>query len=50
MKWYADWIRWQMADLSVDVRMRTVPAVADLRGYDVVIATARAPTSPRCTA
>ena len=37
MKWYADWIRWQMADLSVDVRMRTSPTVADLRGYDVVI-------------
>lgn len=37
MKWYADWIRWQMADLSVDVRMRTSPTVADLKGYDVVI-------------
>jgi len=37
MKWYADWIRWQMADLSVDIRMRTVPTVADLRAYDVVI-------------
>ena len=37
MKWYADWIRWQMADLSVDIRMRTAPTVADLRGYDVVI-------------
>ncbi len=37
MKWYADWIRWQMADLSVDIRMRTAPTVADLRAYDVVI-------------
>jgi 2,4-dienoyl-CoA reductase-like NADH-dependent reductase (Old Yellow Enzyme family) len=37
MKWYADWIRWQMADLSVDVRMRTSPTVADLKAYDVVV-------------
>ena len=37
MKWYADWIRWQMADLAVDVRMRTSPTVADLKGYDVVV-------------
>ncbi len=37
MKWYADWIRWQLADLSVDVRMRTAPAVADLKGFDVVV-------------
>jgi shikimate 5-dehydrogenase len=37
MKWYADWIRWQMADLSVDVRMRAAPSLADLKGYDVVV-------------
>ena len=37
MKWYADWIRWQMADLSVDIRMRTSPKLADLQAFDVVI-------------
>jgi 2,4-dienoyl-CoA reductase-like NADH-dependent reductase (Old Yellow Enzyme family)/thioredoxin reductase len=37
MKWYADWIRWQIADLGVEVRMRTQPTVADLRGFDVVV-------------
>jgi hypothetical protein len=37
MKWYADWIRWQMADLSVDVRMRVSPSLAVLREYDVVV-------------
>ena len=37
MKWYADWIRWQMADLSVETKMGVSPTVADLKGYDVVI-------------
>ncbi len=37
MKWYADWLRCQVADLKIDVRMRTSPSVADLKGYDVVV-------------
>jgi 2,4-dienoyl-CoA reductase-like NADH-dependent reductase (Old Yellow Enzyme family)/thioredoxin reductase len=37
MKWYADWVRWQMEDLKVDVRMCATPSVADLEGYDVVV-------------
>ncbi|HEY9595019.1 MAG TPA: FAD-dependent oxidoreductase, partial [Spirochaetia bacterium] len=37
MKWYADWIRNQIADLDVDVRLCTTPSVADLKGFDVVI-------------
>jgi 2,4-dienoyl-CoA reductase-like NADH-dependent reductase (Old Yellow Enzyme family)/thioredoxin reductase len=37
MKWYADWIRHQLQDLSVDVRMNTAPSVADLAGYEVIV-------------
>ncbi len=37
MKWYADWIRGQIADLSVETRMRTSPRVADLKGFDIVV-------------
>lgn len=37
MKWYTDWIRYQIADLEVDVRMSTTPSVADLKGYDLVV-------------
>ncbi len=37
MKWYADWVRWQMEDLKVDVRLCVSPSVADLKGYDAVV-------------
>jgi thioredoxin reductase len=37
MKWYADWLRYQIADLGVGVKMRTSPEVKDLQGYDVVV-------------
>ncbi len=37
MKWYADWIRGQIADLSIDVRLHTAPSVEELRAYDVVV-------------
>jgi 2,4-dienoyl-CoA reductase-like NADH-dependent reductase (Old Yellow Enzyme family)/thioredoxin reductase len=37
MKWYADWLRWQIADLSVEVRLRTAPTAADLRDYELVV-------------
>jgi len=37
MKWYTDWIRHQVEDLKIDVRMCTAPGAADLAGYDVVI-------------
>jgi thioredoxin reductase len=37
MKWYADWLRYQIADLGVEVKMRTSPEVKDLQGYDVVV-------------
>ncbi len=37
MKWYADWIRAQVAGLPVEVRLRTVPTVDDLRAFDMVV-------------
>ena len=37
MKWYADWIRYQIEDLNIDVRKNTEPGVDDLRGYDLVV-------------
>jgi 2,4-dienoyl-CoA reductase-like NADH-dependent reductase (Old Yellow Enzyme family)/thioredoxin reductase len=37
MKWFADWLRWQMVDLKVDVRLCVSPVVADLKGFDVVV-------------
>jgi thioredoxin reductase len=37
MKWYADWIRHQLQDLKVTVRMNTAPGVADLVGFDVIV-------------
>jgi 2,4-dienoyl-CoA reductase-like NADH-dependent reductase (Old Yellow Enzyme family)/thioredoxin reductase len=37
MKWYADWIRYQIADLEIDVRLCTVPSVQDLASYDLVV-------------
>lgn len=37
MKWYADWIRYQIADLGVEVRLRTAPRAADLKGFQVVV-------------
>lgn len=37
MKWYADWLRIQIAKLPVEVRMGMEPAVEDLREYDVTV-------------
>jgi hypothetical protein len=37
MKWYADWLRYQVADLKVETRMCVSPTVADLKGFDVVV-------------
>lgn len=49
MKWYADWIRGQIKDLEVDVRLRTSPTVEDLRGFDVVLnATGASSYVPAC--
>ncbi|MCY1713120.1 FAD-dependent oxidoreductase [Caproiciproducens galactitolivorans] len=36
MKWYADWLRVQIAKLPIEVKMGTEPTVEDLRGFDAV--------------
>jgi hypothetical protein len=37
MRWYLDWIRDQLLDLAVDIRMGHVPTVGDLQAFDIVL-------------
>lgn len=37
MKWYADWIRYQMVQLKVDVKLKTAPTIKELKKYDLVV-------------
>jgi hypothetical protein len=37
MRWYLDWIRDQLLDLDVDIRLNHAPTVQELRGFDVVL-------------
>ena len=37
MKWYADWVRYQIADLGVEVKLRTVPTLDDLAAFDLAV-------------
>ena len=37
MKWYADWVRYQIADLGVEVKLRTVPSLDDLVAFDLAV-------------
>ena len=37
MRWYLDWIRDQLLDLDVDIRLGHAPTVEELRGFDVVL-------------
>lgn len=37
MKWYADWIRNQIKELGVEVKLRTKPTVDELKNYDIVL-------------
>jgi 2,4-dienoyl-CoA reductase-like NADH-dependent reductase (Old Yellow Enzyme family)/thioredoxin reductase len=37
MRWYADWLRRQMAKLGVEIRLRTSPGVEKLKPFDAVI-------------
>ncbi len=49
MKWYADWIRTQIKQLNVDVRLRTCPTVEELKQFDVVLnATGASSYVPDC--
>ena len=37
MRWYLDWIRNQLLDLHVDIRLDHAPSVDELRGFDIVL-------------
>jgi 2,4-dienoyl-CoA reductase-like NADH-dependent reductase (Old Yellow Enzyme family)/thioredoxin reductase len=37
MRWYLDWVRDQLAELMVDIRLDHAPTVEELRGFDVVL-------------
>ncbi|MBR3004615.1 MAG: FAD-dependent oxidoreductase [Lachnospiraceae bacterium] len=37
MKWYADWIRTQIAKSNVEVKMNTAPTLKDLKKFDFVV-------------
>jgi 2,4-dienoyl-CoA reductase-like NADH-dependent reductase (Old Yellow Enzyme family)/thioredoxin reductase len=37
MRWYLDWIRDQLLDLHVDIRVNHAPTVDELRAFDVVL-------------
>jgi hypothetical protein len=37
MRWYLDWIRDQLLDLNVEIRLNHAPTVEELRGFDVVL-------------
>jgi 2,4-dienoyl-CoA reductase-like NADH-dependent reductase (Old Yellow Enzyme family)/thioredoxin reductase len=37
MKWYTDWIRYQVADLKINVKLCTSPDIDELKAYDVVV-------------
>jgi 2,4-dienoyl-CoA reductase-like NADH-dependent reductase (Old Yellow Enzyme family)/thioredoxin reductase len=37
MRWYLDWIRDQLMDLAVDIRLKHAPTVDELRAFDVVL-------------
>ena len=47
MRWYADWLRYQMQKLGVEVHLRHAPDVDTLRQFDVVVvATGGRPVRP----
>ncbi len=37
MRWYLDWIRDQLLDLDVDIRLAHAPTVDELREFDIVL-------------
>lgn len=37
MRWYLDWVRDQLMDLMVDIRLDHAPTVDELRSFDVVL-------------
>ena len=37
MKWYADWLRYEIRDLGVEVKMNHEPTLEELKKYEVVL-------------
>jgi 2,4-dienoyl-CoA reductase-like NADH-dependent reductase (Old Yellow Enzyme family)/thioredoxin reductase len=37
MKWYADWIRYQLLDLEIEVKLCTTPGIDELKTFNVVV-------------
>jgi thioredoxin reductase len=37
MRWYLDWIRDQLLDLKVDIRLNHAPSLDELRSFDIVV-------------
>jgi 2,4-dienoyl-CoA reductase-like NADH-dependent reductase (Old Yellow Enzyme family)/thioredoxin reductase len=37
MRWYADWLRYQIQKLGLEVHLHTQPGLEELRSYDVVL-------------
>ena len=37
MRWYLDWIRDQVLDLKVDIRLNHAPSLDELRSFDIVV-------------
>jgi len=37
MKWYADWLRYEIRDLGVEVKMKHEPTLEELKKYEVVL-------------
>ncbi len=49
MKWYADWIRRQIAKLDIEVKMNCTPSVDQLKEFDLTItATGASSYTPDC--
>ena len=48
MKWYADWIRTQIANLNVEVKMGHEPTIKELKAFDLILnATGAASYAPK---
>ena len=37
MRWYADWLRYEIRDLGVEVKLGHAPSVEELKTYDIVL-------------
>ena len=37
MKWYADWIRNQIKELNVELKLNSIPTIEELKKYDIIL-------------